>query len=92
MNGDTPPSNIIGIRDVFESLAQLRGEVQINATNLRVELTQTATVQAAQALETAKEVAYVKGRMDGWIGALKWLGPAGVAALVLGVARMSGIV
>lgn len=80
-NGDGPGgNNIIGIRDVFESVAGLRGEVNAQGQRLTQEITAVQTEQA-----------YMKGKIDGSVGMMKWLGPTGVVALVYGMLKASGV-
>lgn len=85
-------SNIIGVRDVFEAIAAFRGEVAASTQALRDDIGAARQEQARQAMESAKEIAYIKGKMDGWIGAMRWLGPTGLAALVIGVLIMAGVI
>lgn len=92
MSSEGAPSNIIGIRDVFEAVAHLRGELTTSTQSLRDDIGAARQEQARQAVETAKDISYVKGKMDGWIGALRWIGPAGLAALLVGVLVMAGVI
>ena len=68
-------SNVIGIRDVYDAVKDMRTEMgsRFSALENRID-----------------RVEQRQDRNDGRLDMVKWLGPAGIAALILGVLVMTG--
>ena len=50
-------------------------------------------MQVAEEVTAVKtELTYLKGKIDGSLGLLRWLGPAGVAGVVVAAAKASGLI
>jgi hypothetical protein len=69
--------NIIGVRTVYDAVLRLEGKFDAHKQSVEAE------VDVLRADQT-----YLKGKIDGWMGMVKWLGPTGVAALILGLLTM----
>ena len=76
MTEGNPPSNIIGIRDVYDAVNSLRNEQAARFTGLETRIDRVESRQ---------------DRNDGRIDMVKWLGPSGLAALLLGILVMTGV-
>lgn len=74
-NGSTH-SNVIGIRDVYEEVRATRTEINTRFSGLESRIDRVESRQ---------------DRNDGRLDMLKWLGPTGVLALVVGLLYMSGV-
>jgi hypothetical protein len=69
--------NIIGIRDVYNAVIRLDGKWD---EKFEVVTSRIDRVESRQ------------DRNDGRLDTVKWLGPTGIAALVLGFLVMSGVI
>jgi hypothetical protein len=76
MTVDSQPKEHVTIRDVYDLVGDLRIEM-----GKRIDATDTAVDGVRSRLD----------RMEGAIGTIKWLGPSGVALLIVGVLKASGI-
>lgn len=75
MSDVTPPSNLIGIRDVFEAVARLEGKVDSRLKSLEDKVDLVSSRQ---------------DKLDGALSLVKWLGPAGVIGLIYGIGKAAG--
>ena len=69
--------NAIGIKSVYDAVVRLDGKLEARVGTIETRIDR------------------IEGRMDrndGRLDMVKWLGPAGVAALIWGVARSIGLV
>lgn len=89
MSDDT--SNVIGVRTVYDAVLRLEGKVDSHAQRIEQEL-DAHKIQVAEEVTNVKtELTYLKGKIDGSLGLLRWLGPAGVAGVVVAAAKASGL-
>lgn len=72
--------NIIGVRTVYDAVLRLEGKVEAASNRFDTELD-----------IVKQEQTYLRGKIDGSLGMVKWLGPTGVAALVIVVAKGAGL-
>lgn len=68
--------NIIGIRDVFEAVQRLDAKIDARFTGLENRIDRVESRQ---------------DRNDGRLDMVKWLGPTGLAALLIGVLVMTHV-
>ena len=78
MSDDT--SNVIGVRTVYDAVLRLEGKVEGQSARFDGEI---------DALR--KDQTYMRGKIDGSIGMIKWLGPTGIVATLLGFLVMAGV-
>lgn len=72
--------NVIGVRTVYDAVLRLEGKVEAASNRFDAEL------------DTVKqEQTYLRGKIDGSLGMVKWLGPTGVAAVIVAVAKGAGL-
>lgn len=71
----TGPSNVLGIRDVYELLARLEGKVDSRMDSLDAKVDLVSSRQ---------------DRLDGALSLVKWLGPAGVVGMIYGIGKAAG--
>lgn len=69
--------NIIGIKDVFDAVARLDSKIDARFTGLENRIDRVESRQ---------------DRNDGRIDMVKWLGPTGIVALILGVLVMTKVI
>lgn len=87
----TPPNGRVTTADVYaavdrtETRLTARLEAIEGKLDSRLKDTETKVDQVASRLDR------LEGTLGGSLGMVKWLGPAGVAALVIGLARGLGI-
>lgn len=74
-------SNVIGVRTVYDAVLRLEGKVDGQSARFDAEI---------DALR--KDHTYLRGKIDGSIGMVKWLGPTGVIATILGFLLMAGVI
>ena len=74
--GDQPPSNVLGVRDVYELLSRVEGKI-----DTRFEQVDSKVDQVTSRMD----------KLEGALMMFKWLGPTGVVALVFGIAKATGV-
>ena len=74
-------SNVIGVRTVYDAVLRLEGKVEAQTTRFDAEIDIVKTEQT-----------YLRGKIDGSLGMVKWLGPAGLVAAILGAAKSAGLI
>lgn len=74
-------SNVIGVRTVYDAVLRLEGK--FDAQNQRIDSELDAVKGRMDRLE---------GRLEGSLQVIKWLGPTGLAALILGILVMVGVI
>ena len=81
-------SNVIGVRTVYDAVLRLDGKLDAmeQKFNQRAESTDTRVDDVIRRQER------LEGRLEGSFGMVKWLGPAGVAAVIFGAAKASGLI
>jgi hypothetical protein len=72
--------NIIGVRTVYDAVLRLEGKVDAQSSRFDAEIDIVKTEQT-----------YLRGKIDGSLGMVKWLGPSGVAAVFIGIAKATGL-
>lgn len=72
--------NIIGVRTVYDAVLRLEGKFDLHKQAIDAEMDQLRDEQT-----------YLRGKIDGSLGMVKWLGPTGVAALVAGLLWQAGL-
>lgn len=94
--------NVIGVRTVYDAVLRLEGKFDAQSARLEAEMDRTksdvneaieahrlATNAKVDALRTEQD--YLRGKLDGSVGMVKWLGPTGVAALLVALAKATGL-
>lgn len=79
--------NVIGVRTVYDAVLRLDGKLDAMESkfNQRAELTDSRVDDVIRRHER------LEGRLEGSFGMVKWLGPAGVVAVIFGVAKAAGL-
>lgn len=83
--------NVIGVRTVYDAVLRLEGKLDNATTRFDSELDAHKQTVASELEAIKNEQTYQKGRMDGSLGMIKWIGPTGIAALIIGMLVMTGI-
>ncbi len=81
MSDTDKTSNVVGVRDVYDIVARLETKIDSRFSDID-----------AKVDSLSSRVDRLEGRLEGSIGVIKWLGPAGVVALIYGIAKAQGIV
>lgn len=81
MSASDDTSNIIGVRTVYDAVLRLEGKVDAQTVRFDSEIDIVKTEQT-----------YLRGKIDGSLGMVKWLGPSGVAAVLFAAAKAAGLV
>lgn len=83
--------NIIGVRTVYEAVLRLEGKLDGSLARVDAELEKHREQLAAEVGAVRDRQNYLEGKLAGSIGMVKWLGPTGVAALAVALARVAGV-
>ena len=84
--------NVIGVRTVYDAVLRLEGKLDSSLGRLESEFDIHKAEVTAELQAVRTEQTYQKGRMDGSLGMVKWLGPAGIAAVIIGAAKAAGLI
>ena len=83
--------NVIGVRTVYDAVLRLEGKVDQTSSRLEAQLDAHKEAIDSEVAGVKSDLTYLRGRIDGSLGLLKWLGPAGVAGVVIAAAKASGL-
>ena len=83
--------NVIGVRTVYDAVLRLEGKVDQTSSRLEAQLDAHREAIDTEVATVKSDLTYLRGRIDGSLGLLKWLGPAGVAGIVLAAAKSAGL-
>jgi hypothetical protein len=84
--------NVIGVRTVYDALLRLEGKVDQMGSRFSEELDEHRSTNADALDAVRTEQTYLKGKIDGSLGVLKWLGPAGVVGVIFAIAKGMNLV
>lgn len=84
-------SNIIGVRTVYDAVLRLEGKVDNQSARLDAQLEAHREAVNAEVENVKTDLTYLKGRIDGSLGLLKWIGPAGVVGVLVAIAKTVGL-
>ena len=88
---DGSGDNIIGVRTVYDAVLRLEGKVDQNTSRMEAQLDSHREQVDAEVASVKSELTYLRGKIDGSLGLLRWLGPAGVAGVLIAIAHASGL-
>ena len=81
MSEDNSSGNFIGVKAVYDAVLRLEGKFE--GSQQRID----------QELDAVKgRMDRLEGRLEGSLQVIKWLGPTGLAALILGVLVMTRVI
>lgn len=80
-------SNVIGVKTVYDAVLRLEGKVDGLEGRFAERVEKIDTRVDAVMLRQER----FEGRLEGSLGMVKWLGPAGVVAVIFGVAKTAGL-
>ena len=83
---DSPTSNVIGVRDVYDLVAGIDAKIEtrFSALESKVDTRLDKTDDKVDHLSSRID------RFDGAISVVKWLGPAGVVGIIYGLGKSAG--
>lgn len=79
-SGSGDNSNVIGVRTVYDAVLRLEGKLDEQSRRFDTDIDLVKTEQT-----------YLRGKIDGSLGMVKWLGPTGVAAVILALAKSANL-
>lgn len=84
-------SNIIGVRTVYDAVLRLEGKVDSHTQRLEAELDAHKVHVTEEVSAVKSDLTYLRGKIDGSLGLLRWIGPAGVAGVIIAAAKGAGL-
>lgn len=90
MSDDT--GNVIGVRTVYDAVLRLEGKLDAQAARFEQEMDAHKEAVAEEVAAVKGELTYLRGKIDGSLGLLRWLGPAGVVGVGFAIAKANGLV
>lgn len=72
-------------------LLELRDEIRGLFHDVRADIARGFRDVAVRENETRERVTRLEGRIEGSLSMVKWLGPGGIAALLLGLLAQAGV-
>lgn len=85
--GNGSGDNVIGVRTVYDAVLRLDGKLEA----MESKFTQRAEQTDVRVDDVIRRHERLEGRLEGSFGMVKWLGPAGVVAVIFGIARATGV-
>ena len=82
--------NLVSLRDVYDIVSRIEGTVDNRLNELERKMDAANTASAARVQGIASRMDRFEGRFEGTLGAIKWLGPAGIVGVIFGIARGMG--
>lgn len=84
--------NVIGVRTVYDAVLRLEGKVDQTSSRLEAQLDAHREAIDGEVAIVKSDLTYLRGRIDGSLGLLKWIGPAGVAGVIVAAAKATGLI
>ena len=83
--------NVIGVRTVYDAVLRLEGKLDSSTARLESEFDAHKAYVNTEIQAVRNEQTYQRGKVDGSLGLIKWIGPAGVGAVLYAAARAAGL-